>query len=230
MIKKIKIKMSSINGRRIVSLDCEMVEGVGGINILARVSIVDYYGTVILNSFVSSSNEIVNFRTEWSGVRPHNLIGAPSFSTIQRKVREIISNKIVVGHSLHVDFKVLELEHPIQYRRDIAKSRFLIQKYGNSMGQPVSLKRLTLEIFNRQIQVNEHDSIEDATATLNIYKHYQDEIEDEINEMVRHQGSTEMEPEETETSGFASNLVLAGLAVGSAVALFSLFKRNNRND
>lgn len=222
--------MSSINGKRIVALDCEMVQGVDGSNVLARVSIVDFYGTVILDSFVSSSIEIEDFRTEWSGVRPHNLIGAPSFSTIQRKVCDIISNKIVVGHSLHIDFKVLELDHPTQYRRDIAKSRFIIQKYGNERGQPVSLKRLTFEIFNRDIQVVEHDSIEDATATLNIYKNYQDEIENEINGTVQNQGSMDMEPEETESNGFASNLVFAGLVVGSAVALFNLFRRNNRND
>lgn len=223
--------MSSINGRRIVALDCEMVQGVDRSNILARVSIVDYYGNIILDSFVSSSIEIEDYRTEWSGVRPHNLIGAPSFVTIQRKVRDIISNKIVVGHSLNIDLNVLQLEHPIQYRRDIAKSRFIIEKYGNSLGQPVSLKRLTLLIFNRHIQVNEHDSIEDATAALNIYKNYQVEIENEVNGgIVEHQGTLEMEQEDTEMNGITSNLVIAGLAVGSAIAIFNFFRRNNRND
>lgn len=229
-----EIKMSSIDGRRIIALDCEMVGGVDNSNILARVSIVDYFGNIILDSFVSSLKQIGDYRTIYSGIRPNNLIDAPSFSTIQNKVREIIFNKILVGHSLHMDLNVLELEHPIQYRRDIGKNNFIITKYGNSMRQSVSLQRLTLTIFNRHIQVNEHDSIEDAVAALNIYKFHKNDIEYELNGFAisRSLNESDSETEETQeaqVNGLSSNVVIAAAVVGSAIALFNMF-RNRRNE
>lgn len=217
----------SINGKEIVALDCEMVLGMNYNHILARVSIVNYSGRLLLDSYVSPREEVRNYLTDVSGIRPIDLHGAPTFSTIQRQVRGILFNKILVGHSLHFDFKALELTHPIDNIRDIGKSSFIINKYGNSMGQSVSLKILALKVLNRNIQADEHDSIEDATAALDIYKHYQEKIEEEQQEYVLVSRSIEMEVEPERTSIGTGTAVVAGLAAASAIAAIAYLNRNN---
>lgn len=220
--------MKEINGRKIVALHCERVEGLYVRNILARVGIVDYNGNVIFNSFVTSPDEVIcDYRTPYSGIRRMDLIGAPSFSSVQRKVRDIISDKIVVGHTLKNDLESLDLKHPIQHQRDIVDTKLIIQKFGNSMGQPVSLKTMTYQTFGRRIQVDKHDSIEDATATMDIYKYYQNTIENE--HKVIFGSSMEMETAESELIGGVGGVVLVGLAVASALAAFGIFNRN-RNE
>jgi RNA exonuclease 4 len=59
-----------------VALDCEMV-GVG-INgeesSLARVSLVNFNGAVLLDEFVRQRERVVDYRTRFSGVRERDLI------------------------------------------------------------------------------------------------------------------------------------------------------------
>lgn len=61
-----------------LALDCEMV-GVGtegNESSLARVSIVNYTGSVILDVFVRQRERVVDYRTQWSGVRSTDLAGS----------------------------------------------------------------------------------------------------------------------------------------------------------
>lgn len=41
---------------------------------LARVSIVNYHGAVLLDEIVKQRERVVDYRTEWSGIRPGDLI------------------------------------------------------------------------------------------------------------------------------------------------------------
>ena len=45
----------------------------GKISALARVSIVNYYGEVLLDRFVKSTKEITDYRTQFSGITPELL-------------------------------------------------------------------------------------------------------------------------------------------------------------
>lgn len=57
-------------------MDCEMV-GVGmngEDSILARVSIVNQYGKVLYDKFVKPTEEVVDYRTAVSGIRPADLV------------------------------------------------------------------------------------------------------------------------------------------------------------
>lgn len=58
-----------------VALDCEMV-GIGlegSESSLARVSIVNFKGAVVLDAFVRQREHVVDYRTQWSGVRRTDL-------------------------------------------------------------------------------------------------------------------------------------------------------------
>ena len=61
---------------RYVAIDCEMV-GIGPNGVqsaLARVTIVNYYGVIILDKYVRPMERITDFRTEVSGITPKLLI------------------------------------------------------------------------------------------------------------------------------------------------------------
>jgi RNA exonuclease 4 len=56
---------------RYLALDCEMV-GVGiegAESALARVSLVNFHGAVILDTFVRQRERVVDYRTPFSGIR-----------------------------------------------------------------------------------------------------------------------------------------------------------------
>ena len=65
-----------------VAMDCEMV-GVGpkgSESVLARCSIVNWHGAVLLDTFVRPQEKVTDYRTWVSGVRAKDLKGAPSFA------------------------------------------------------------------------------------------------------------------------------------------------------
>jgi RNA exonuclease 4 len=65
---------------RYLAIDCEMV-GVGkraSESSLARVSIVNYHGKVILDEFVKQQKLVMDYRTPWSGIRASDMINGMS--------------------------------------------------------------------------------------------------------------------------------------------------------
>lgn len=64
-----------------IALDCEMV-GVGADgkeSSLARVSIVNYHGAVLLDEIVKQRERVVDYRTKWSGIRPSDLVNGECY-------------------------------------------------------------------------------------------------------------------------------------------------------
>lgn len=97
-----------------IALDCEMV-GIGPNgrdHMLARVSIVNENGDIILDRYVKPTQPVVDYRTKYSGITPTHLESAHSFAEVQAEVLRIKLNRILVGHALHNDFRVLKIEHP----------------------------------------------------------------------------------------------------------------------
>ena len=92
-----------------IAMDCEMV-GVGphGIrSMLARVSVINYYGHVLLDTYVQPLERVTDYREEITGIKPWHLTkkGEP-FNQVIAKVNSLLNDRIVVGHGLSNDFKV----------------------------------------------------------------------------------------------------------------------------
>lgn len=51
---------------------------------LARVSIVNYAGAVILDAFVRQRERVVDYRTKWSGIRSADLAGSGMYHMRER--------------------------------------------------------------------------------------------------------------------------------------------------
>ncbi|XP_059363945.1 interferon-stimulated 20 kDa exonuclease-like 2 [Carassius carassius] len=157
-----------------VAMDCEMVgTGPKGCrNELARCSIVNYEGDVIYDKYIKPIDPVTDFRTRWSGIRRQDLLHAIPFEHAQKEIVKIITGKVVVGHAINNDFKALKYFHPVCQTRDTARIPLLNQKAGLPVNEMVSLKRLTKAILKKDIQTGKggHSSVEDAKATMELYK------------------------------------------------------------
>lgn len=151
-----------------IAMDCEMV-GVGYLgknHMLARVSIVNQSGHILYDNYVKPTEPVVDYRTPISGIRPEDFENAKEFPLVQREVADLMRNRILIGHGIHNDLKVLFLKHPKYRIRDTSKYKPLKRITG---GATPSLKTLCVCLLGYDIQTSEHNSIEDARATMQIY-------------------------------------------------------------
>lgn len=152
----------------VVAIDCEMV-GIrpdGQRNMLARVSIVNSKGETIYDKFVKPTEQVTDYRTPVSGIRPEDIENGEIFLQVKKEVTRILQNKLLVGHALENDLRVLRLKHPKHMIRDTStywKFKQLTE------GRTPGLKRLTLHFLGASIQEGEHSSVQDAKAALQLY-------------------------------------------------------------
>ena len=159
-----------------VALDCEMV-GIGTDgkkSALARVSIVDWNLDVIIDTFVQVPMRVTDFRTHVSGVEPKHIKSQNNAMPVKEcrdKVAKILKGKILVGHALTNDFKALMTSHSKDMIRDTAKYR-PFQRYGNGKWRARKLRDLVKENLKGKdgFQEGEHDSIQDAMATMELFQ------------------------------------------------------------
>jgi len=159
-----------------VALDCEMV-GVGhnDRSSLARVCIVDWDGTTLLDLYVKQRQDVTDYRTFVSGITEEHLNSeyAVQFEECQRRVKDILKNKILVGHALRNDLTALRISHPWFQLRDTGKYEpFMKVRFDDGALWPRKLKDLVKEKLKKEIQVpgKPHCPFEDAKAAFALYK------------------------------------------------------------
>lgn len=160
-----------------VAMDCEMVGGISGTSLCARVVLVDWKGRTLLDSFVAPDEPIEDYRTYVSGISEEDLHGAPSLLSVQQKVLELLERKILVGHALVNDLEALRIQHPWHMQRDTATyppfMRNITSQDGQSLLLPRKLKELVHEkLGDKNFQSGVHCPIEDALGALNLYKQH----------------------------------------------------------
>ncbi len=159
-----------------VAIDCEFV-GIGfegKESALARISIVNFYGHVLLDKFVKPKEKVVDWRTWVSGVTPKHMKDAITFEEAQRETAKLLKDRILVGHAVHHDLDSLFLSHSRYMIRDTSKFAPFRQI---AMGKTPSLKKLALHFLKIDIQGAEHSSVEDARATMLLFRLYRKQFE-----------------------------------------------------
>ena len=113
---KLHSVLSTSKHTSIVALDCEMV-GIGhngNKSILARVSIVNYFGEVIFDKFVkpikdAKCKKISDYRTEITGITKEDLVKyGITFEQAQREIIALLKGKKIIGHAIDNDFKAMQ--------------------------------------------------------------------------------------------------------------------------
>jgi RNA exonuclease 4 len=162
---------------RYVAMDCEMV-GVGShgqISALARVSLVDWQGHILLDEYVRPAEDVRDYRTFVSGITPQHLQEAShTMETIRPLVAALLCDKILVGHGLKNDLHVLgNLSHPWYDVRDTAKYEpFMKVRFADGILWPRKLRDLMAEMFRdaHDFQSGVHSSVADAQATMRLFQ------------------------------------------------------------
>ncbi|ETN37019.1 uncharacterized protein HMPREF1541_08007 [Cyphellophora europaea CBS 101466] len=156
-------------GLDVYALDCEMVMTDDDKYSLARISVVDWHGKVIMDELVLPDLPIKNYFTQFSGITEEKLKGVTTrLSDIQKSLSELFGPSVVlIGHSLESDFNALKMTHPFVIDTSMV--------YPHPRGLPLrsSLKFLTNKYLKREIQkggANGHDSVEDARAVLDLVR------------------------------------------------------------
>ena len=169
-----------------VALDCEMV-GVGPEpnrdSALARVSLVNFHGHQVYDSYVQVPRqiEITDYRTHVSGIEPRHLrkdVARP-FDEVRNDLKILLTGRILVGHAVKNDLDVLILKHDKRFIRDTSKfSKF--RELATIPGRTPGLKLLAEKLLGVEIQVGAHSSVEDARATMALFRLEKDSFELEV--------------------------------------------------
>ncbi|XP_076615132.1 RNA exonuclease 4 [Chaetodon auriga] len=201
--EKTLVKENAFEGlTRAVAIDCEMV-GVGPAgedSIVARVSLVNQFGKCIYDKHVKPTEKVTDYRTAFSGIRPEDIRNGEDLATVQREVADILRGRIVVGHAIHNDLKILLLDHPRKKIRDTQKYKPF--KEAVKSGRP-ALRLLCKKILNVDVQQGEHSSVQDAQATMRLYTLVKKQWESEIKAKQKNRASDKKNEREAkcQTSG-----------------------------
>ncbi|WYZ45096.1 hypothetical protein EsH8_VIII_000412 [Colletotrichum jinshuiense] len=152
-----------------VGIDCEMVGvGDGGYeSVLARVSIVDFHGRQVYDSYVRPQERVTDWRSAVSGILPRHMRFARDFDEVQTEVAALLKDRILVGHDIKHDLDALKLSHSSKDVRDTSNYP-AFRKFGN--GRKPALRRLAEEVLGTTIQGGAHSSIEDARVAMLLFR------------------------------------------------------------
>ena len=170
---------SSAEVGKYLAIDCEMV-GVGPNpdtdSALARISIVNFNGDQVYDSYVRPKELVTDWRTHVSGISPKHMAEARSLEEVQRDVADLLKGRILVGHAVRNDLDALLLGHPRRDIRDTSKYPPYRKIAGG--GSP-KLKILAAELLGIEIQGKAHSSLEDARATMMLFRREKEGFERE---------------------------------------------------
>lgn len=169
-----------------LAMDCEMVGTVTGESVAARVVLIDWKGRPVFDKHMKPEETVTDYRTFVSGITEGDLKDAAPFVDVVQEVKDMLKEKILVGHGLDNDLRALGIEHAWLMMRDTAyyqpfmrqletstfNNRNMSQIDGQPIWGPRKLKELAKEKLQRDIQVpgKSHCPIEDAAAALDLYK------------------------------------------------------------
>ena len=136
--------------------------------VAAQVSVITLSGKILLNTYAKPDLEIVDYNTAYSGITEEKLKTAPALRHVRRLVLRAIQGKLLVGHAVYNDLQSLGIEHPTADVIDIQQIPAIQLLVCKSYPK---LKHVTKLLLKRDIQTGSHCSLEDATATADIFSY-----------------------------------------------------------
>lgn len=146
--------------------------------VLGRVSVLrcdgKNAGMCFIDDYIVAKEHIDDYITSFSGIEPGDLDPDKSkrtlvtLQTAYRKMWLLLNlGCIFVGHSLKGDFRMINIQVPPEQVRDTAELFYLKKEK-----RKLSLKYLIYQLFKDNVQVGNHDSIEDADSAMRAYRKY----------------------------------------------------------
>ncbi|GAA5868955.1 hypothetical protein JCM16303_000318 [Sporobolomyces ruberrimus] len=145
---------------------------------LARVSVLrgEGVGTGIpfIDDHIHTSEPVVDYLTEFSGIRAGDLDPFSSRHTLvplkvaYKKLRMLVDlGCVFIGHGLNKDLRIINIYIPPSQIIDTVNIYHLASRQ-----RKLSLRFLAYAVLHSAIQADTHDSIEDARTALQLYEEY----------------------------------------------------------
>ncbi|KAH7135765.1 PAB-dependent poly(A)-specific ribonuclease subunit PAN2 [Dendryphion nanum] len=147
---------------------------------LARVSVCrgvgEHAGLPFIDDYIAVAERVVDYLTAWSGISPGDLDRNTSSHALvslkhaYKKLWLLLNlGCIFVGHSLANDFRTINMHVP---KKQVVDTVDLFFK--PSLHRKLNLKFLAWCVLKESIQQDTHDSIEDATTALKLWRKYEE--------------------------------------------------------
>jgi PAB-dependent poly(A)-specific ribonuclease subunit 2 len=150
---------------------------------LARVSVCrgagEQAGLPFIDDYIAVAEPVVDYLTAWSGISPGDLDRNTSTHALlslkmaYKKLWLLLNlGCVFVGHSLANDFRTINIHVP---KRQVVDTVDLFFK--PSLHRKLNLKFLAWCVLREKIQEDTHDSIEDATTALKLWRKYEEFVD-----------------------------------------------------
>lgn len=150
---------------------------------LARVSVCrgsgENAGLPFIDDYIAVAERVVDYLTAWSGISPGDLDRSTSSHPLinlkhaYKKLWLLLNmGCIFVGHSLANDFRTINMHVP---KKQVVDTVDLFFK--PSLHRKLNLKFLAWCVLKESIQQDTHDSIEDATTALKLWRKYEEFVD-----------------------------------------------------
>ncbi|KAJ5523579.1 hypothetical protein N7513_013123 [Penicillium frequentans] len=164
-----------------IAIDCEMVGVRGGRQTLAFLSAINFLtGEVLINRYVSPTEDVIDWRSKFSGVTPTIMASAvasgeafESWREARDKLWEFMDDStVLVGQSLNYDLEVLGMSHAKVVDSAILTSEAVYPSVISTRPLPRQwgLKRLAKDLLSLDIQNSNcgHSALEDTYAARDV--------------------------------------------------------------
>ncbi|KAF2020982.1 PAB-dependent poly(A)-specific ribonuclease subunit PAN2 [Aaosphaeria arxii CBS 175.79] len=150
---------------------------------LARVSVCrglgESAGLPFIDDYIAVAEPVVDYLTAWSGISPGDLDrntsphALVSLKHAYKKLWLLLNlGCVFVGHSLANDFRTINIHVP---KKQVVDTVDLFFK--PSLHRKLNLKFLAWCVLKESIQQDTHDSIEDATTALKLWRKYEEFVD-----------------------------------------------------
>jgi len=150
-----------------LSIDCKVLEVEGNKSSIGKICIANQFGNIIYEKVVIPMETIVDYRTKFTGLTKDiiNKQGV-KFLEVQKEVEKILRDKIIIGHDLNEDLRVLKLS----FKRKQLRDALHFSKFFNPQTKEQdSLKNIS----KRELQFSpdkwDVDGVRDATLCMILY-------------------------------------------------------------
>jgi len=151
---------------------------------VGRVTVVNWDGEVVMDSFVRVPVPVRDYRTETTGITEAALQSEEAITFVQARARveTLMKGKILIGHGLEVDLAALGLSHPWCDVRDTANFSPYMKEVSD--GQTVLLVPRDLQgLAQTVLRRPGHEvvgPVQEAICTIELYKAARHEWEAEL--------------------------------------------------
>ncbi|VDB99324.1 unnamed protein product [Peniophora sp. CBMAI 1063] len=148
---------------------------------LARIALTDYWGTVLLDTFVQPTQVVTHYGT-LAHQYHQQLHVAPTIDAVRQQVAaHIHQNRILVGYAIWSSLAALNLSHPAISTRDCAVFEPFLHHLRTTQMPPLSI--LANRFLGRSLGLIEPEHpVESARAALDLFRSTEQRWEDLIDQ------------------------------------------------